>query len=83
MPDDASFAAFYMLLSGLNAEVLVMAAGLFSAGVEHNEVVNDFQESGFIAQQAEMPIEGAIEGVVNLFFPLQVVFFRGFNRAIS
>ena len=56
MPDDAPLTAFDMLLGGLNTGILVMSASFFNAGVEHDEVVDDFQQSGFIAQQAEMSI---------------------------
>ena len=42
MPNDATLTTLNMLFSGLNPKILVVAAGFFGAGVEHNEVVDDF-----------------------------------------
>jgi hypothetical protein len=56
VPDDAAFTTMDILLGGADAEVLVMAAGLFDASVEHDEVMDDFEEAGFVAQQAEVII---------------------------
>ena len=50
MPDDPTFATVDVLLGGMNTEILVVAAGLFGARVEHDEVVDDFEESLFIAK---------------------------------
>ena len=41
MPDDAAFVATDVLLGGADAKVLVMATGLFSACIEHDEVVDE------------------------------------------
>lgn len=60
MPDDAPLPPLYPLLGGFGAEVLVMAAGLFGARIEHDEVMDDFQEAGFGAQTHQDGVEGIV-----------------------
>jgi hypothetical protein len=42
VPDNAAFAFGDAVLGSLDAEELVVTAGLLRATVEHHEVVNDF-----------------------------------------
>lgn len=83
VPDDAPFAALDVLLGGMDAEVLVVAAGLFGARIEDGEVVDEFEEAGFVTEQAEVFVEGAIAGGGGGFFPLQVILFWGFDGAVA
>jgi hypothetical protein len=54
----------------------------FDASVKHDEVMDDFEEAGFVAQQTEMTVQRAIEGSVARFFPLQVILLWGFDGAV-
>ena len=49
VPDDAALAFSHPPLGGFHAEILVVAADLLDAGVEGDEVVNEFQQTLFRA----------------------------------
>ena len=57
VPDDAALALSHALLGGFHPEILVMAADLFDAGVEDDEVVDDFQKAAFFAELGQGPVE--------------------------
>jgi len=52
VPDDAALAAADELLRRAHAEVLVVAAELLGADVEHHEVVDQLQQARLAAQLA-------------------------------
>ena len=54
VPDDPAFAPLDEGLCLLHAEVLVVAANLLDAGVEHHEVVEEFEQAGGSAEVLEI-----------------------------
>ena len=54
VPDDAALAPADELLRGLHAEILVVAAELLDAGVEHDEVVDQLQQPRLAAELQQM-----------------------------
>jgi hypothetical protein len=60
VPDDAALAGADMLLRGADAEILIMAAGLLGARVEHDEVVEQFEEPLLAADMDQVAVEGLL-----------------------
>ena len=61
VPDDAALAALHVLLRGAHAEILVVAAELLDAGVEDDEVVDQFEEARLAAQLEQRPVERVLD----------------------
>ena len=61
VPDDAALALGDPVLRGLDAEVLVVAADLLRARVEHHEVVDDLQQPLLRAQLRQSPVQRLLD----------------------
>ena len=61
VPDDAALAPLHELLRGLHAEILVVAAELLDAGVEDDEVVDQFQKPRLVAELDQRPVERVLD----------------------
>ena len=81
VPDDAALALGDPRLSGLDAEVLVVAAGLLDAGVEDHEVVDDLQQPLLRAQLRQRSIERLLD--VGFLAPRQPVLLRRVDDAVA
>ena len=81
VPDDAALAAPHVLLRGAHAEILVVAAELLGAGVEDDEVVDQFEEALLAAELDQSPVERVLDGAV--FLPRQVILLRRLDRRRS
>ena len=57
VPDDAALALGDAFLSGLHAEELVRPRHLLLAGVEDDEVPDQVEQPGLVAQLGERPVE--------------------------
>ena len=87
MPDDAAALSFYGIanvgLGGFDGEVLVDAGEFLFACVEEDEVVDEVEEAGFVAEFEEVFVE-FVAGVVGfVFFPGEEVFIFGADRAVA
>jgi hypothetical protein len=56
MPDDPPFAPPDALLRRLHPEELIVAAVLFDSGVKDDEVVDQFQQAGFLAELQQVAV---------------------------
>lgn len=69
VPDDAALAALHVLLGRPDAEVLIMAAGLFRPCVKDDEIMHDLQQAVFAADLAQLPQQRVVaSGRVGLGF---------------
>ena len=57
MPEDAALAAAEEGLRGLHPEILVLAAQLLDAGIEHHEVVDQLQQPRFFAHLQQLAVQ--------------------------
>ena len=99
VPDDPALAPPDLLLRGAHAKILVVAAGLFHPGVEHQKVVDHLQKPILGAQPQQRGIQrrhprnvgqialvAAVDpvAVIRVFFaPRQPVFFLRADHAIA
>ena len=58
-----------------------MAAELLCAGVEHNEVVDQFEKARLAAQLDQSAVQRVFDRAV--FFPSEVIFLRRLDRAVT
>ena len=83
MPDDATLTIMDVGLGGFDAEVLVDAGEFLFACVEEDEVVDEVEESGFVAEFEEVFVEFVASVVGFVFFPGKEVFIFGADRAVT
>lgn len=83
MPDDAPLTIVDVGLGGFDAEVLVDAGEFLFACVEEDEVVDEVEKSGFVAEFEEVFVEFVTSVVGFVFFPGQEVFIFGADRAVA
>ena len=81
VPDDSTLAPVYEWLGSLNPEVLIGPTKFLDPCIEDNEVVNDFQKPGLIADLRQVSIKPVVDLAV--FFPSQIVLFRRLNRSVT
>src|ERR1700730_4540589 len=81
MPDNPALTLGHPGLSGLDAEVLLVAARLFRPGVEDHEVVDDLQETLLRAQLHQCSIEWLLD--VRLLAPVEPILLRGVDDAVA
>jgi hypothetical protein len=81
VPDDAALAAPDVALGGAHAEVLVVAAQLLGAGVEHDEVVDQLEEARLRAELAQRRSSGLSPG--RRLLPGQVVLLGRLDGAVA
>ena len=79
MPDNAALAPLRIFLCGPDPEILVVPAELLHPGVKHNEIVEQFEETGLVADLRQTPVEKVLRPAV--LFPGQVVLLRRLDRA--
>ena len=53
VPDDTAFSASYIFLRGFDTEELVVSADFLDTSIEYDEVVQDVEHSGFVAELTE------------------------------
>ena len=52
VPNNAAFTAGNIWLGGVNAKILIMAAGLFAPGIKYDKVVDKLKKPGLVADPA-------------------------------
>ena len=64
-----------------HTEVLIVAADLLDSGIEHHEIVNDLQQTLFLAELHQRAIQRVL--VRALFFPGQVILLGGLDNSVA
>ncbi len=85
MPDDAALAALDEGLRGLHAEILVLAAQFLGTGIEHHEVVDQFQQPRLPANLQQMPVQQVrlIRIRAGILHPAQVILLRRLDGGVA
>ena len=85
MPDDAALAALDEFLRRLHAEILVLAAQLFNAGVKDDKVVHQLQQPRLGAHLQEVAVQQVGLGHKGATFldPAQVIFLRRLDGGVT
>src|SRR5687768_5827745 len=85
MPNHAAFTLTNTFLRRADTEVLIVTAGLFRAGVEDGEVVDQFEESRFATELAQFAQQGILAGhwVRFALFPAQPVLLLCIDHAVT
>jgi IS5 family transposase len=62
VPYDPPFAPLDALLSGLYPKELVVAASLLDSGIKDDEIVDQFQQAGFLAELQQVAVQQIANG---------------------